>query len=146
MPNSSLLPPLPPTASLVSVDSETSEKPSWQIGAAPVVPTAGLDRGKSVVSGDLCMAGGGADGCIKDCGKKKKAKPRRKNASLQASLTKLMQAGPPISLARKRMEPEELAELAKVDPMKAKRSYSFFHFNYFLIKSFLKLDFCSGYI
>ncbi|XP_068490597.1 transcription factor VIP1-like [Phaseolus vulgaris] len=121
MPNSSLLPPLPPTASLVSVDSETSEKPSWQIGAAPVVPTAGLDRGKSVVSGDLCMAGGGADGCIKDCGKKKKAKPRRKNASLQASLTKLMQAGPPISLARKRMEPEELAELAKVDPMKAKR-------------------------
>ncbi|KAK7357240.1 hypothetical protein VNO80_16524 [Phaseolus coccineus] len=118
--NSSLLPQLPPTASLVSVDSETSEKPREQSGFAPVGTTAGLDRGKSVVSGDLCMAGGGADGGIKNC-KEKKAKPRRQNASLQASLTALMQAGPAISLARKRMEPEELAELARVDPKKAKR-------------------------
>jgi len=126
--NSSMPPPPPPTAPLVVVDSETSEKPNEQSGAAPEGPTDGLDRGESVVSVDLCMAAGGADGGgDTDCGEKK-AKPRRQNITLNAKLTALMQAGPAVSLAKKAMDPEELAELARVDPKKAKRSSFFFFF------------------
>ncbi|BAT94299.1 hypothetical protein LR48_Vigan02g204200 [Vigna angularis] len=114
--NSPLPPPPPPTAPLVSVHSETSEKPNEQSSKpAPVGSTDGLDSGKSVVSDDLCMAGG-----AKNSGENKQ-KPRRQNVPLDASLTALMQAGPAISLARRPMGPEELAELAMVDPKKAKR-------------------------
>ncbi|WVY97978.1 hypothetical protein V8G54_030129 [Vigna mungo] len=110
------LPPPPPTAPLVSVHSEISEKPNEQTSTpAPVGSTDGLDSGKSVVSDDLCMAGG-----AENSGENKQ-KRRRQNVPLDASLTALMQAAPAISLARKPMGPEELAELAMVDPKKAKR-------------------------
>jgi len=129
--NSPLPPPPPPTAPLESVHSETSEKPNEQTSKpAPVGSTDGLDRGKSVVLADLCMASGGADGGAKDSGENN-PKRRRENVSLDASLTALIQAGPAISLARRPMGPEELAELARVDPKKAKRSSIFFPFNLF---------------
>ncbi|CAJ1976959.1 unnamed protein product [Sphenostylis stenocarpa] len=112
----------PPTAPVVSTNCETSEESNAQASRpAPVGPTAGVDRGKSVVSGDLCMAGGGADGGENGCGEKKEKQRQRQSVSVDASLTALMEAGPAITIGKRPMDSEQLAELARVDPKKAKR-------------------------
>nr|KYP50551.1 Transcription factor RF2b [Cajanus cajan] len=94
------LPP-PPSAAVVGVDSVSSEH--------SVGPTAGVDRGKSVVSEE--MGGGGG----------KKAERRRRNKIPVGASSRASFKGETVSLVKKALAPEQLAELAIVDPKRVKR-------------------------
>ncbi|KAL2324622.1 hypothetical protein Fmac_023680 [Flemingia macrophylla] len=110
-------PPPPRPAATVAVDSMPLLEQSdvgINSGLGPVGPTTGLDRGKAVVTADDVVGiGNGGEG-------NNAALRRRNNYPVGVSPTTSFKGGS-ISLMRRAMSPEQLAELARVDPKRVKR-------------------------
>ncbi|RDX63843.1 Transcription factor RF2b, partial [Mucuna pruriens] len=112
MPNFPPPPPPPPAAVVGPVDSMSLEASTSRPGS--VGPSAGLDRGKSVDSNNLDGVGMAGDG-------NNKVERRRRHSISVDSSWMLSLEGAAVSLAKKAMDSEQLAELARVDPKRVKR-------------------------